>query len=69
MTIPSSFADYMLAFHRVKTWKDIFKYAGLNVVSTWHTVSGRRTFIKHPGRCAFAGRDRLLKNLVVVPKL
>ena len=35
MAIPAGIANYLLAFHGVKTWEDIFKYARFNVVSTW----------------------------------
>ena len=48
MAIPPSFADDVLAFHGVKTWKDIFKYPRFNVVRSRHSICCGRTFIKSP---------------------
>ena len=69
MTIPTSFADYMLSFHCVKARKDILKYTCFNVVSSWHSISCWGALIKHPSRCAFTGRNSFFENLVIAPEL
>ena len=69
VTIPTSFTNYLLAFHCMKTRKDILKNSSFNVVCTWHAICSRGTFIESPCRCALSARNRFFKDLLSAPKI
>ena len=69
VTIPTCFTDYLFAFHCVKAWKDILKHTSFNVVSTRHSISCWRAFIKCPSLCTGATCNRLFKDAISSPKI
>ena len=69
MAIPTRFTSYLLAFHGMKTWKQILKYAGFNVVSSGHSVGSWGTFIKSPRRCTFTRGNSFFKDGIFAPEL
>ena len=69
VTIPTSFTNYLLAFHCVKARKDILKNSRFNVVCTWHSICSGRAFIKCPGWRTFATANGFFKDAISSPKI
>ncbi|CAB5050810.1 unannotated protein [freshwater metagenome] len=69
MAVPSSFTCDEAAFHSLKTWEYIFKYACLNMVSAGHSIGCRRTFVKCPRLATATGRYGFMKYVVRAPEL
>ena len=68
MAIPTSLAWNVEALHGAIAREDVFEYSGFYVMSSWHAVGSRRSFVKNPTRTVASARHRFVKDVIVFPK-
>ena len=68
VTVPASFSDDLVTFHRLEARKEIFEDASLNMVGSRHPIGSWRSLEEGPPRGAFAICYRFIKNRILLPK-
>ena len=69
MTVPACLAVDAEPLHRLETREDVFEHPGLNMVSTWLAVSGRRALKEGPRLAVLGGLQGLVKSVLTSPQI